>query len=350
MIRVGTLALALWLYVISAASASSPAAFPTGVPKPLRVNVSVFVLDLKQLDESAGTYQGYIQLRYRWRDPALAFSESRLREDFESFADEEALEKLAAIWNPKIVVKNLVQGGSSVTTGLIIRADGTVELLQRIRGSFETRLKLDAFPFDRQNLPVVILSSRYASHQVMLVQDDEANESGFAPTLELPGWNIEQLKFKREQVVAWNGLPVEQITANLGIKRIASSVLSTVFIPLLLLMIVPTIVSLIPTFELPARLSAWAGSILALVALNFTLTVRYPGPGEGSLIAQAVLLGHLYQLVSVLLTVTLFDAGFRQRIGNPFIARELSDYLQWAVPAAFIGVLVFQTLLTATAS
>lgn len=350
MIRVAVLALALWLVAAAAAGASSPAAFPTGISKPLRVNVSVFILDLKQLDESAGTYQGYIQLRYRWRDPALAFSDTRLREDFESYADAEALDKLDSIWNPRIVVNNLVPGGSSITTGLIIRSDGTVELLQRIRGSFETRLKLAAFPFDRQNLPVVILSSRYASHQVMLVQDDEANESGFAPALELPGWRIEQLKFKREQVVAWNGLPVEQITANLGIKRIASSVLSTVFIPLLLLMIIPTIISVIPTFELPARLSAWAGSILALVALNFTLSVRFPGPGEGSLIGQAVILGHLYQLVSVLLTVTLFDPGFRQRLASTFIAKELSDYLQWAVPAAFIGVLLFQTLLTATAS
>ena len=194
----------------------------------------------------------------------------------------------------------------------------------------------------------MILSSRYASHKVILVQDDEALESGVAPGLNLPGWRIDQLKYKREQVVAWNGLPVEQITANLGIKRIAGSILSTVFIPLLLLMIVPTIISLLPTFEMPARLSAWAGSILALVALNFTLSVRFPGPGEGSLIGQAVILGHIYQLVSVLLTVTLFEPGFRQRLGSPFVVSELSDYLRWAVPAVFIGVLLLRTLLTAT--
>lgn len=356
MIRGVSYALVFCLYAICmAAAAAEPGAtaaslapFPEGVPKPLRINVSVYILDLKQLDENSGTYQGYIQVRYRWRDPALAFADTLLQQDFESFMDQEALDKLVSIWNPRIVVSNLVPGGSTVTTGLIIRSDGTVELLQRIRGAFETRLKLDAFPFDRQNLPVVILSSRYASHEVILVQDDEALESGFAPGLKLPGWRIEQLKYKREQVVAWNGLPVEQITANLGIKRIAGSILSTVFIPLLLLMIVPTIISLLPTFEMPARLSAWAGSILALVALNFTLSVRFPGPGEGSLIGQAVILGHIYQLVSVLLTVTLFEPGFRQRLGSPFVVSELSDYLRWAVPAVFIGVLLLQTLLTAT--
>jgi len=326
----------------------SPGSFPADVPKPLRVNVGVYILDVKQLDEGAETYEGHVQLRYRWRDPALAFHDTPARQDFESFEDEEARDKLATIWDPKIVVANLLADQSTVSTGLIISADGTVELLQRIKGTFETRLNLAAFPFDRQNLPVVILSSRYANNQVALVQVDEANESGFDPEIELQGWRIDKLNFKREQVAAWNSLPVDQITANLRIRRIAGSILSTVFVPLLLLMIVPTVISLLPSFETPARLASWAGSILALVALNFTLSVRFSGLGEGSLINQAVTLGHIYQLVSVLLTVTLFDPQFRQRMGSPFIVSGRSDYLHWAVPVGSIGVLILQTLLTAT--
>ncbi len=357
MTRSTPFALALFLYAIcmatwaiepNQAQVSSLKNFPAGVPMPLRVGVGVYILDLKQLNEGAGTYQGQIQLRYRWRDPALAFAATTVGQDFQAFADQEALEKLATIWSPKIVVSNMLASDSTIATGLIIRTDGTVELMQSIKGTFETRLELAAFPFDRQNLPVVLLSSRYSSNQVVLVQEEsEVKGSGFDPELKLAGWRIENLNFKREQVVAWNGLPAEQITVNLRIKRIAGSILSTIFIPLLLLMMVPTIISLIPSFELPARLTSWASSILALVALNFTLSLRFQGLDESSLVGQVVVLGHIYQLVSVLLTVTLYNPQFTHRMGDPFVVSELSEFLHWAIPAGFVGVLVMETLLIA---
>ena len=171
--------------------------------------------------------------------------------------------------------------------------------------------------------------------------------SGLDPALKLSGWRIGNLSFKRGQVTAWNGLLAEQLTANLRIKRMAASILSTIFIPLLLLLIVPTIVSLIPSFELSAQLTAWANSILALIALNFTLSLRFQGLDEGSLIGRVVMTGHIYQLVSVLLTVSLFNPKFTARMRDPFVESELSDYLHWAIPVGFVGVLILETLLLA---
>ncbi len=359
MTRSKPFALAMFLYAITMstwamatnqAQAPSLQDFPADVPRPLRVGVGVYISDVNKLDESAGTYRGLVELRYRWREPALAFSTATTGLAVQTFAGQEALDKLATIWSPQIAISNLLSSDNSIATGLIIRADGTVELIQSIKGTFETRLKLANFPFDRQNLPVVMLSSRYSSNTVVLVQESsQVKTSGFAPELKIPGWHIQSLNFKREQVIAVNGLPAEQFTANLRIQRIATSILSTIFIPLLLTLLVPTVISLVPSFELPARLTSWAGSILALIALNFTLSLRFPGLSEGSLVGQIIMIGHMYQLVSVLLTVTLFNPQFMERRGDPFVVRELSNFLHWAIPAGFIGVLALQTLLIAAA-
>jgi hypothetical protein len=77
------------------------------------------------------------------------------------------------------------------------------------------------------------------------------------------------------------------------------------------------------------------------------LSLRFPGLDEGSLIGQIIMTGHVYQLISVPLTVTLFNPQFTFRRGDPFVVTELSDFLHWAIPVGFNGVLVLETLLIA---
>ena len=64
------------------------------------------------------------------------------------------------------------------------------------------------------------------------------------------------------------------------------------------------------------------------------------------LVSQVFTSGHAYQLISVLLSLTLFNPDVTRRMDR-FIVEELVRYLRWLVPIGFLGVLITKSLLTA---
>ncbi|MEI6328065.1 MAG: hypothetical protein ACOYN8_02015 [Pseudanabaena sp.] len=321
--------------------------FPSNVALPIKVGVALFVNNISKINEAANTFESQFDLRYDWKDPRLAFDTGEMGTNRLEFGQEAAIAKLATIWNPQIKITNIIEKDAQIVPGLFIHYDGEVELIQRVKATFESKLNLDAFPFDSQSLLVAMLSSKYNSNQIALTQDQEdLNESGLDPDLKVNGWKPQGISFKMTQLRAWNGAFLRQIEARVSMRRIPNAILGSIFTPFLLTLIVPTIFTFFANVELAPRLVAWSGSILALVALTFTFSVRYPWLGSNSLVSQIFTAGHAYQLVSVLLSITLFNPDVAKKMDR-FIVAELVSYLRWLVPVGFLGVLITKSLLTA---
>ena len=321
--------------------------FPSNVALPIKVGVALFVNNITKINEASNTFESQFDLRYDWKDPRLAFDTGEMGTNRLEFGQEAAIAKLATIWNPQIKITNIIEKDAQIVPGLFIHYDGEVELIQRVKATFETKLNLDAFPFDTQSLLVAMLSSKYNSNQIALTQDQEdLNESGLDPDLKVNGWKPQGISFKMTQLRAWNGAFLRQIEARVRMRRIPNAILGSIFTPFLLTLIVPTIFTFFANVELAPRLVAWSGSILALVALTFTFSVRYPWLGSNSLVSQIFTAGHAYQLLSVVLSITLFNPDVAKKMDR-FIVAELVSYLRWLVPVGFLGVLITKSLLTA---
>jgi hypothetical protein len=321
--------------------------FPSNVALPINVGVALFVNNISKINEASNTFESQFDLRYNWKDPRLAFDTGEMGTNRLEFGQEAAVAKLATIWNPQIKITNIIEKDAQIVPGLFIHYDGEVELIQRVKATFETKLNLDAFPFDSQSLLVAMLSSKYNSNQIALTQDqNDLNESGLDPDLKVNGWKPQGISFKMTQLRAWNGAFLRQIEARVGMKRIPNAILGSIFTPFFLTLIVPTIFTFFANVELAPRLVAWSGSILALVALTFTFSVRYPWLGSNSLVSQIFTAGHAFQLISVLLSITLFNPDVAKKMDR-FIVAELVSYLRWLVPVGFLGVLITKSLLTA---
>ncbi|MBD2315271.1 ligand-gated ion channel [Phormidium tenue] len=321
--------------------------FPSNVALPMRVGVALFVNSINKINEATNTFESQFDIRYVWNDPRLAFDTGEMGTNRLEFGQEAAVAKLATIWNPQIKITNIIEKDAQISPGLFIHYDGKVELIQRVKATFESKLNLDAFPFDNQSLLVAMLSSKYNSNQIALSQDqDDLNASGLNPELKVNGWNPQGITFKTSQLRAWNGAFLRQIEARVGMKRIPNAILGSIFTPFLLTLIVPTIFTFFANVDLAPRLVAWSGSILALVALTFTFSVRYPWLGSNSLVSQIFTAGHAYQMLSVILSITLLNPDVAKRMDR-FIVAELVSYLRWLVPVGFLGVLVTKSLLTA---
>ncbi|CAK0778368.1 Neur_chan_LBD domain-containing protein [Gammaproteobacteria bacterium] len=322
--------------------------FPPNVTMPIRVGVSLFVSNISKINEATNTFEGQIDLLYHWYDPRLAFDIREVGTNRLEFGYEAAVAKLPTIWNPRVTITNMIEKESQVFPGLFIHADGKVEFIQRIKATFETKFALAAFPFDTQSLLVVMLSSKYNASEIDLVQDPgDINTSGLDQDIKVKGWKPQGISFKTSRVRAWNGESLRQMESRVAMQRAPSAILASIFTPFLLLLIVPTIITFFAKSDIAPRLTAWSGSILALVALNFTFSIRYPWLGSDSLVSQVVTSGHVYQLISVLLTVTLLNPPIAERMGDKFIVAELVGYLRWVIPFGFLALLAIESLLTA---
>lgn len=321
--------------------------FPSNVSLPIKVGVDLFVNNISKISEATNTFDSEFDLSYNWRDPRVAFDIGEMGTNRLEFGQEAAIAKLATIWNPQIQITNIIKRDAQIVPGLFIHHDGQVELIQRVKATFETKLNLDAFPFDRQSLLVAMLSSKYNSNQIMLYQDqDDINASGLDPNIKVNGWNSQGLSFKMTQLRAWNGAFLRQIEARVEIRRIPNAILGSIFTPLILTLIVPTISTFFSKIDLAPRLIIWSGSILALVALTFTFSVRYPWLGSNSLVSDIFTTGHTFQLVSVVLSITIFNPDVVRKMDR-FIVAELVRCLRWLIPVSFLGVLITKCLLTA---
>lgn len=322
---------------------------PENAPHPIKIGVAVLVNNITKVNDQAGTFEGNIDLQLRWNNADLAFDAREIGVNRMEFNHDAAIKKLATIWTPALTLANTAAQNIDIKKGLFIYADGTVVLILRITGVFGTKYQLDAFPFDTQALSVRIVSEKYNNQQIVLMQDQrDINESGLGKEIHLSAWQPKRLAFVKSFARGWDGQYFPEMQARIVLTRLPYTHLVVILMPFFLVMLIPTIGTLYTKLDLEKRLGFWSSSILALVALSFTYTARYPALPSHSLIAQLIVIGSGYQTVMILLTVTLFNPQNTDRwFSNKFIVTEITHYLRWTLPLALIGLVLTRILLTA---
>ena len=321
---------------------------PGSVPLPLRVGVAVFLNDATKISEQAGTFEASIDVRFRWRDPSLAFNAKAAGADRQEFSNEMMAAKLRKIWSPRLTIAN--QNGNLLRAegGLFIYADGTVEHIQRLKAVLDTKYRLAAFPFDTQALSVRIISSRYTMNQVALVQEQgDINASGIRETMTITGWTAKRIEFSSSRSRGWNGDSYPELEAKVYIQRQPFSHLFALLTPFVLLLLVPSVMTLYVKADVAPRMTLWGASILALIALSFTFSVRYPALGSESLVQQVISIGFGFQLFMICLTVTLMNPQVSDRMFSKPVLTEVIGFLRWSVPLGLFALILTLSLLTA---
>ena len=177
---------------------------PENTPRPLKIGVAVFVNNITKVNDQAGTFEGNLDLQLRWKNVDLAFNAKEMGTNRLEFENDSAVQKIASIWTPALTLANATI--QSMEQGLFIYADGTVVHIQRVKGVFDANYRLDAFPFDTQNLPVRIVSERYNTNQIALIQEQrDLDNSGLRKDMSLLSWQPKRLKFVASRTRGWNG-------------------------------------------------------------------------------------------------------------------------------------------------
>jgi len=324
--------------------------FPQGVSVPLKVGVSMYVTSLNKITEGAGIFDANMDLRLRWNDPSLIFDAKINGSGVMEFSQEAAKAKLDSIWTPKLTIVNMSEKDSKIEKGLFIYADGTVEYIQRMKGVFEQKYRTNGFPFDVQGLSIRLTSNQFNINDIQLVQEQQdINSSGLSDKLKLSGWNVKRLEFSSSRMQGWNGDFYPVMEGKIIVSRLPLSHIISLLAPFLLVLIVPTILTLYVKADIAPRITAWGASIMALIALNFTFTLRYNYLDAESFVAQLMNMGFCFQLIMVFLALTILNPGvadtLAKKIKNEHVIPELITIMRWLVPIFFITIIIYRALM-----
>lgn len=308
---------------------------PEGVELPLRVACAVTTVEIGTIDETASEYEATYDIVQRWQDPRVGFDRVAEGTDRRDFTGAAADEQIGSMWTPEIEIDNLVGDPTVRASGLRVFADGRVERIRRVHGRFRFDLDLARFPFDEQSLPLHFVSTVYSARQVELVHTEEDDQrSGVDPTVALAEFEVEGIDFESSAFRGWNGATYSALGANVGVQRIASAYVPSLFAPLLVILLLPLLCLWVRT-EVHERVNWVVTALFALVALNFSVSLEYPALGVDAAFMRLFWYGYALQASILGLILLLFNEGaFVEAMGEDTI-EEIVEYAAWAVPLLF---------------
>jgi hypothetical protein len=320
---------------------------PENAPRPLKIGVAMTVNTISNVNEKSNTIEASVDIQLRWKDTELAFNPQEAGMNRMEFNRDAATTKLAAIWTPALTLSNATIQHKE--QGLFIYADGTVVLIQRVKGVFDVKFRLDAFPFDTQSLAIRIVSEKYNTNQIELTHNQyDINDSGLNSRIQLSDWEPGQLKFVTLSTQGWDGQYYPETQAQIILTRNPYAHFLLILMPFFLIILVPTSTVLYSKIPIHFQMNYWGSAILSLLALSFTYSIRYPALNSDSLVSQLIIIGAVYMAVMSVLNLTLFNREYsNQWFSNKFIVPEIISYLRWSIPIGVIGLILTRVMLTA---
>lgn len=332
------LPLLLALVALVALGFSARAAeLPAGVHLPLPVHLSMRLLDITRVSETAGEISATVEYSLTWKDPAEGFDPQQTGVYRLDFAGPDADARLKTLWTPGVTIENRIGEPRLRSTAVSILSDGTVRLLERIDADFRLGFDLSAFPFDTQRLPLAFVMPRFSADRAVFVVDDRDRDlSSVAPALSAGDWSPAGLSFTLTRFYGWNARPFAKATAIAGIAREWPRYLLRIFVPFAAVISVSLFILWAPDHLVNDRPGIVYSALLALAALSFTYEASFPGSmSVNSPIAFMISLGYFYLIFTLLANLLLKHAPFPGRRSYPALEAAVHDNIRLSLPAIF---------------
>jgi len=130
---------------------------------PRKVYIKVEFVKIEDIDTIKQVFSGTIFVKAKWREPALEYSVAREGNNVD----------FSTLWNPKLCIHNVMgEAKQEVWHDVESMPDGSVWVVERRRakGIFTETMELMEFPFDTQDISV-LLTSELSSDEVELDED-----------------------------------------------------------------------------------------------------------------------------------------------------------------------------------
>jgi hypothetical protein len=246
------------------------------------------------------------------------------------------------MWQPGMVIENLIGAARGQTVALSVAEDGRITLIRRLDGDFRVRINMSGFPFDVQHLPLRFIVPRYPANQVVVTTTEaDRAESSIEPTLSLANWRSKSIGFEQDSFSGWSAQPFNRLSAVITVERNSTRYLLRVFVPFTALMSISILLLWAPTtlVNMGSRPTLTFSSLLALSAMAFTFEASFPGSiSMNSPIAAMISMGYLYLPMVLAIDLYLGNENSRLKKTHPLLLQEIRRNVRVTVPLLFVGI------------
>jgi len=288
---------------------------------PTRVEVGLYVNDINEISDAQQRFTTDVLMDLSWTDARLA-----------PYAG--CTVARSTLWDPGLTLANRRSLSQLLPDRFTIGPGGRVRYLQRAYGDLSVRLDLHDFPFDRQRLEFVGVSTRHGPEEIELVFQPAA--SGRRQDLLAAGWRIGDLDASTFSARMGNS-PVELAGIRLGLpaQRDATYFLWKFIAPLTLVVCMAWLVQWIDPSMAPSRIGLSATALLTVFAYQFSVASSLPRVSYATRMDRFFLGAIGIVLLGLVLSVLSSELFRRERHDD---ARRLTWHARWLLPAIYAAV------------
>ncbi|QLF69602.1 neurotransmitter-gated ion-channel ligand-binding protein [Peteryoungia desertarenae] len=311
---------------------------PKGVYLPMAVHLTIRVLNVSRIDETAGEASMMIEVNERWSNPNLAFDPRITGFGRFDYIGAEAEQRLSGMWTPGTLIENQISEARTQSTAMIQRSDGTVTRITRLDADFRIKINMTTFPFDQQKLALSLISPRHSADEVIYVIDDIDRElSTVAIDVSATNWTPESMSVVMERFHGWNAQPFVRVVATAILTRDWQYYVLPIFVPFLAVLSVSVFILWSRDSLIGDKAPITYSALLALAALGFTYESSFPGSiSMNSPVAFMVSLGYFYLILVLLIDIVLTYSNYPGRERYPHLEAEIRSNLRLSLPLVFI--------------
>jgi len=320
---------AMSIQLVRSAETSAPIERPEAEKGPTQVFVGIWIVDITNIDSAQQNFTADIAVVLRWKDVRLAHTGTGL-----------AHYALDQIWTPRVGIANETNSVvRKFPESAEVEPDGTVLYRQRYVGSFTQPLRLQSFPFDRQDFGIQFVAIRYQPDEVAFVPDENwirdgvPQAAGMSPSVTLADWTVERWDAKASVYTLTPRMQYSGYVFEFTARRNVEYYILKVILPLILIVMMSWSVFWTEPTNSNTQFSIAVTSMLTLIAYRFAVDTQLPRLPYMTRLDVFFLISTLlvfFSLIEVLVTTVLDNNDQLAR------AKKLDRYCRVLVPVVFV--------------
>ncbi|HEY1786442.1 MAG TPA: hypothetical protein VGG30_12860 [Pirellulales bacterium] len=306
------------------ADADETAALQMPPGRPVKVNVSVDLVEVSQIVDHDQKFELEFNVFYSWNDPRFAFDAAREGVTSKLIPAED-------VWNPEPELCDELD--IDVRGGKAVRAlpDGTLCFSRHYRGTIGGSLDLHEFPLDRHTLEVDLEESVFEADQVVFVA---GGAQAIAPDRAVPhGWKLNGITSEVQTTAnPRTGERYSMLRMNLAVERDPHYYLWAIVMPLIPIVATAWSVFWMHPKEFSSQVTVGITAMLTIVAYRISVDSSLPPLSYMTRMDYFLLACQVFVFGAFLVVVAIHIFSVRGTADGQAMALRLNMSCRWLPP------------------
>ena len=328
---------------------------------PFNIEVTLTIIDIAKIDGPSETFDVDSYLHLKWNDPELykiiADDQTSPQDSYTFYSTSEVQATLEELnWPGIIQFTNQVGKREILSSYLMIESSGNITYYERFQGTFHTRFELYKYPFDAQDLQILVEAAYFDTtkqefdpNSELRFQNRSKNNTGngayytYKSTFELEEWFLKSGEpvFAKYKFDEENDLEYSIVTFNIKADRKYGFQIWKIFFPLLLIICISWSVFWIGRESVSSRLSVASIGFLTAIAFGFFVSNSLPKISYLTFMDLFIIGIYIFMTLTVFAILSTYLLEMR---GKEALAVRLNYHARWCFPVLLILYLLVVAL------